>query len=169
MRIDFIILKNYRPYLDEKIVFSNDEKHKNFTIIQGANGVGKSSLLNAITWCLYDEEIDLKTDQKGLPIFNTEAFENLKKNQILEVKVEIQMIDKEGLKHNFIRTIKYRKGGDGIEEIVPDVSSNFQYETGFMQTFPSSICELQLLSTLSQISVFPGFIFALLLLQSNWG
>src|SRR3989344_6566751 len=133
MRIDFIILKNYRPYLDEKIVFSNDEKHKNFTIIQGANGVGKSSLLNAITWWLYDEEIDLKTDQKGLPIFNTEAFENLKKNQILEVKVEIQMIDKEGLKHNFIRTIKYRKGEDMIEEIVPDVSSKekdgstFQY------------------------------------------
>src|SRR3989338_6459099 len=133
MRIDFILLKNYRPYLEEKITFSSDENKKNFTIIQGANGAGKSSLLNAITWCLYDEEIHIKSDQKGLPIFNTEAFENLKKNQILEVKVEIQMIDKEGLKHNFIRTIKYRKGEDGIEEIIPDTNSKqkdgstFQY------------------------------------------
>ena len=133
MRIDFISLKNYRPYLEAKIVFSNDEKHKNFTIVQGANGAGKSSLLNAITWCLYNEEVNLKTAQKGLPIFNTEAFENLKKNQILEAKVEIQMIDKEGLKHNFIRMIKYRKSEDGSEEIVPDISSKekdgstFQY------------------------------------------
>ena len=133
MRLDFIYLKNYRPYLDQKIIFGSDEKKKNFTIIQGANGAGKSSLLNAITWCLYGEEVHIKANKKGLPIFNTEAFENLKKNQIIEVKIEIQMIDKEDLKHNFIRLIKYRKGEDGTEEIIPDPSSKeedgstFQY------------------------------------------
>lgn len=133
MRIDFVRLKNYRPYIDEKIKFSSDEKKKNFTIIQGANGTGKTSLLNAVTWCLYDEEIHLTKGLTGLPLCNTEAFDNLKKKQILDVEVEIQMIDEEGRKHNIIRTLKYRKGEDNEEEVVPDPSSKerdgstFQY------------------------------------------
>ncbi|MBU1666993.1 AAA family ATPase [bacterium] len=133
MRIDFIKLKNFRPYVDEKISFSSDEKKKNFTIIQGANGTGKSSLLNAVTWCLYDEEIHLTKGLKGLPLCNTDVFDNLKKKQILDVEVEIQMIDEEGKKHNIIRTLKYRKGEDDKEEMIPDPSSRerdgstFQY------------------------------------------
>jgi DNA sulfur modification protein DndD len=133
MRIDFIHLQNYRPYLNEKIIFGSDEENKNFTIIQGANGAGKSSLLNAITWCLYDEEIHIKNDLKGLPVFNTEAFENLKKKETIETKVEIQMIDKQGTKHSFSRSIKYIKNSNGREDLMADPSSKekdgstFQY------------------------------------------
>ena len=123
MRIDQVKLTNFRPYVDEIVKFSSDEKKKNFTIIQGANGAGKSSLLNAITWCLYDEEIHLTKGLKGLPIFNTESFDKLDKGKILNVEVEIQMIDEEGKKHNIIRNIKYRKDSEGKESVVPDPSS----------------------------------------------
>ncbi len=132
MRIDLIKLKNFRPYVDEEIIFSSDEKKKNFTIIQGANGAGKSSLLNAITWCLYDEEIHLTKGLKGLPLCNTEAFDNLEKGKILNVEVEIQMIDEEGRKHNVIRSINYRKDSDGQESIVPDPSSKEKDGSIFM-------------------------------------
>lgn len=133
MRIDFVHLKNYRQYINEKIQFGTDENDKNFTIIQGPMGAGKSNLLNAITWCLYGVEIHLKNELEGLPIFNTEVFDALKKNEILEVNIEIQMIDKEGAKHTFIRSIQYRKNKEGQEELVPDHSSRekdgskFQY------------------------------------------
>jgi len=123
MKIDFIKLKNYRPYLDETIYFSDDEKTQNFTIIQGPNGAGKSSLLNSITWCLYGKEINLKETQKGLPVFNTQAFDNLDINKIIEARVEVHLLDKEGLKHNFIRSIRYRKSNNGEEQIIPNPSS----------------------------------------------
>jgi DNA sulfur modification protein DndD len=123
MRFDYIELLNYRPYLKEKIFFGKDEIHQNFTIIQGPNGAGKSSLLNAVTWCLYDEEIHLKERLKGLPIFNTEIFDAASHGEIVEVRVEIQLIDKEGLKHNFVRSLKFRKGKDGKEQRVPDPNS----------------------------------------------
>ncbi len=132
MRIDLVKLKNFRPYVNEEIRFSTDEKKKNFTIIQGANGAGKSSLLNAITWCLYDEEIHLTKGLKGLPIFNTESFDNLDKGKILNVEVEIQMIDEEGKKHNVIRCINYRKDKDGNESIIPDPSSREKDGSIFM-------------------------------------
>jgi DNA sulfur modification protein DndD len=132
MRIDLVKLKNFRPYVNEEIKFSIDEKKKNFTIIQGANGAGKSSLLNAITWCLYDEEIHLTKGLTGLPLFNTESFDNLDKGKILNVEIEIQMIDEEGKKHNIIRSINYRKNADGQESIVPDPSSREKDGSIFM-------------------------------------
>ena len=61
MKIDFIKLENYRQYKDLKIEFSTSE-NQNLTIIQGANGAGKTNLLNAITWCLYGKEKHIARD-----------------------------------------------------------------------------------------------------------
>jgi len=35
MRIDFIHLQNYRPYLNEKITFSSDEENENLLSYKG--------------------------------------------------------------------------------------------------------------------------------------
>ena len=89
MIIDFIQLKNYRPYLDTKIDFSSTER-KNFIIIVAENGKGKTSLMSAITWCLYGEELHL--DKKGLtefPIYNVNSASQLKESGELPVEVEI--------------------------------------------------------------------------------
>ena len=70
---------------------------------------------------------------KGLPVFNTAAFDKLKKKESIETKVEIQMVDKQGTKHNFVRSIKYIKNSDGGESLIADPSSKekdgstFQY------------------------------------------
>ncbi len=56
MKILTLEIENYRQYRGkQKIEFSADDS-KNFTIFVGANGAGKTNLLNAITWCLYDRE-----------------------------------------------------------------------------------------------------------------
>lgn len=50
-----IILKNFRQfYGEQEIVFSVDPK-KNVTLIHAENGVGKTTLLNALLWCFYKE------------------------------------------------------------------------------------------------------------------
>jgi DNA sulfur modification protein DndD len=53
MKLIKISIKNFRQfYGEQKIVFSTDSD-KNVTLIHGENNGGKTALLNAIRWCLY--------------------------------------------------------------------------------------------------------------------
>lgn len=55
MKIISLTLKNFRQfYGEQKIEFSTD-KDKNITLIHAENGVGKTALLNAIKWCLFEQ------------------------------------------------------------------------------------------------------------------
>lgn len=62
LKIANVTIKNYRTYYGEKqpIEFSTDSK-KSVTVIHGISGRGKTSLLNAIHWCIYGKE---KNDAK---------------------------------------------------------------------------------------------------------
>jgi len=64
-------LENYRQYREQKIEFSTGEDGKRITIIEGANGAGKTNILNAVTWCLYGIEQHIGDKDKGLPIVTT--------------------------------------------------------------------------------------------------
>ena len=77
MEIDYIHMKNFRQYLDASIEFARSLS-KNFTIIQGANGAGKTNLLNSITWCLFGEELHVDSKYEGLPMVNTTALDEKK-------------------------------------------------------------------------------------------
>ena len=55
MRLEHICIHNYRLYQDTFIDFSND--NSNISIIRGNSAVGKTTLLNAISWCLYEKEV----------------------------------------------------------------------------------------------------------------
>lgn len=75
MRFDFIKIKNYRQYRDAEITFPHADH--DLQIIIADNGVGKTNLLNACTWCLYGEEPHLGLTNKyaGEPILNKESIE----------------------------------------------------------------------------------------------
>jgi DNA sulfur modification protein DndD len=89
MRIHYLKMFHYRQYLDTRIDFSVDNG-KTFTVIQGANGTGKTNILNAITWCLYGEEKHLgETDSKKLPLANEKIFYGLGPGQTQKVSVEL--------------------------------------------------------------------------------
>src|SRR5690625_2891859 len=55
MKIHSLELTNFRSfYGNSEIIFAIDEE-RNTTLIWGDNASGKTNLLNAITWCLYEE------------------------------------------------------------------------------------------------------------------
>ena len=71
MKIHSIHIENYRQYKGPiDINFSLNEE-KNFTVIEGTNGAGKTNLLNAITWCLYEEELHKSSNDSGDVIYNS--------------------------------------------------------------------------------------------------
>ncbi len=72
MKILKVEISNFRQYRgDIAIDFSTDSK-KHITIIQGNNGFGKSNVMNAITWCLYGEEMFKSKNNDGMKLINTD-------------------------------------------------------------------------------------------------
>ena len=69
MRINTIEIINYRQYKHVKYTF-NKKTEYDLHIIKGKNGMGKTNLLNAITWCLYNKEPHLGIKNSGKPRIN---------------------------------------------------------------------------------------------------
>ena len=57
MYLKQVVLNNYRPYYGENILNFDYDAEKNVNVIYANNAVGKSSLLNAITWAFYGKEL----------------------------------------------------------------------------------------------------------------
>lgn len=112
MKIFHIELENYRQYKNkQKIEFSDDSTH-NFTVIQGANGAGKTNLLNAITWCLYGKELHFSHKKYiGLPIINEKKLFELKEGEEIEASVTI-VIGDEKPTYIFKRSVKGIKNNE---------------------------------------------------------
>jgi len=91
MIFEYIDLVNYRQYKKSRIDFPEIEEGKNFFIIKGGNGTGKTNLLNAITWCLYGKEYNVRDKDKALPLLNLSTFNEMEEGEQREVSVEIKI------------------------------------------------------------------------------
>ncbi|MBE6486989.1 MAG: hypothetical protein E7Z85_09145 [Methanosphaera stadtmanae] len=110
MIIKSLEMKNYRPYIDPPIIhFAHGEK--NLTIIEGDNDLGKTTLLSAISWCIFNDDEHYKKHSK--PMCNLDVSKQLKEGQYLTVKVEVIMEDNEGNDVIFTRKQKFKKTTTG--------------------------------------------------------
>ena len=62
MRIERVEIHNFRQYRNAVFNFKKRGKY-DLHIILGNNGVGKTNLLNAISWCLYETEPHLGNEK----------------------------------------------------------------------------------------------------------
>ncbi|MDH7511243.1 MAG: AAA family ATPase [Methanolinea sp.] len=106
MRLKSIYLHNYRQYKEVKVDFPSSRENDLFIFI-GKNGTGKTNFLNAINWCLYNDEPHLSLDSEGLPILNTLTYQNSEKDVPVNVKVEITFENNNGLPVIFSREKKF--------------------------------------------------------------
>ena len=107
MILNRVKIKNYRQYRDVEIEFAKGND-KNFTIIQGNNGTGKTTLLNSLSWCLYNSEIHDYGDAVGMTICNNKSVNLANVGDNIEVSVEIEFLD-DGEILGFKRTKIFRK------------------------------------------------------------
>jgi len=127
MIIEKIKLKNFKQYIDQEINFAHNGK--NFTVLKGENGTGKTNLLNAITWCFYGKELHLTEKYDTYPILNTKVAEEMDNGDTTQVEVKIYMKD-DGKAINFERTLFFKKKDDKIFED-PDMVSDSTDGTNF--------------------------------------
>lgn len=113
MKIHSIHIENYRQYKGPiDINFSLNEE-KNFTVIEGTNGAGKTNLLNAITWCLYEEELHKSSNDSGDVIYNSITKNETAYGGSFEVKVTVVLIDAYGIKTNITRSLVFSRDNKG--------------------------------------------------------
>ncbi|MDO9044555.1 MAG: AAA family ATPase [Methanobacteriaceae archaeon] len=93
MKIDYIKITNFRPYYGTQTIHFSQDPNKNITLIQGNNGSGKTSLINAFTWCLYGEELHNDHSEKDQNLYNRVAANEIE-DDTLNVSVEINFYDR---------------------------------------------------------------------------
>jgi len=107
MRIERIKIHNFRIYKDVDIDFSKDEEDIHLLI--GKNGMGKTTFLNAINWCLYNKEPHKYSDSQedtSLPILNLSHIDH---KEDVDISVEIIVSSKDSIL-SYKRVEKYKAG-----------------------------------------------------------
>ncbi|WP_042708476.1 AAA family ATPase [Methanobrevibacter wolinii] len=153
MILKSICLENFRTYKGEvKIDIANDEKK--ITIIQGNNDAGKTTLMNAINWCLYGSE-NYNSKQKR---YNSIVFKDATNNDIIPVKVILKMEDSDGNDVTITRIEKYIKlNNNECEEYEKDfkIVTNDGINDNFIN-IPNDYINTYLPKTLKDYFLFDG-------------
>lgn len=90
--IDKITFENYRQYGTGSLSFRTDGEVK-LSVMVAKNGTGKTTLLNAITWCLYGKEHHLADNETALPVLNMAAMRQGGNGATMRVTVALTILD----------------------------------------------------------------------------
>ncbi len=123
MRIESIEILNFRQYRKEKFVFPRIKGKKDIHVIIGENGEGKTNILNALTWCLYGEELHLGDKNTAINKINSQYVQELRDHSQKngETKVTVVMSIEDGGKITFMRTAIYSITQSNVIETKQDV------------------------------------------------
>lgn len=149
-------MKNYRPYQNPiPINFAYD--NSNLTIIEGDNDLGKTTILNAISWCLYDDEPFRNYSNN---VFNIEVGNNLNIGEKLSVVVEILMEDNEGNDVTINRTREFKRHDSGIRKVpsINELEIHISSDSSNDKTVenPDKYIETHLPQSLKEYFLFDG-------------
>lgn len=135
-RIDFT---NYRIAGTGSLSFDDPGNGYHMHGIIASNGTGKTTILNAITWCLYGEEYQLQDSESALPIINSKKLFEMAPNESTDVVVRLTVGDNEKeivfeRKHKVIKTLT----DDNVPCPVFDTQSELSVTVTNLQTTDST-------------------------------
>ncbi len=119
MKLERIILENFRQYFGrQRLDFAKDQEYK-VTVIHGANGAGKTSLFLAINWCLYGED----SNNVG-ELISKEAINRAGPGERVQALVELSFLH-DGYRYLVRRSLQAIKQSDGSIQFHLDSSGDF--------------------------------------------
>lgn len=159
-----IYLENFRLYKGP-VEFELSTDDKKINIIQGNNDAGKTTMLNAITWCLYGEERNLSSQE----LYNSNTFKNTKIGDVITVKVAINMLDSSNRKIEITRSREYVKINDNYCS-APEEEFTIFRDDGINDqviSFPADYINTHLPSSLKDYFLFDGELLAQFFKKDN--
>lgn len=113
--VSSVTLNNYRAYQGNWVIELSSNPKKNITIIAGGMGAGKTTLFDAIHWCLYGEERSKTEQEFEEGIVNGNVLQNMAVGGKDTTYVEIIINDEEGVRYKIRRSIVISKQSDNGE------------------------------------------------------
>ncbi len=117
MKIARLSISNFRQYQSVNFDFTGDDS--DFIIISGANGNGKTNFLNALSWCLYDNENFAVKDNQNLSIVSRGTISNSSDNEEIVTKVGLDLTMANGSSARVTRVAKFKKSRNAATQISP--------------------------------------------------
>lgn len=108
--IEKIEFKNFRQYGTGTLRFTCNDEFK-LSVLIAKNGTGKTTLLNSITWCLYEKEQQLIDKKSALSVISTAELEEAAEGEIIPVFVAVTIQDENQI-IEFKRSQSFKKGFD---------------------------------------------------------
>ncbi len=154
MIIEAISIDNFRQFYGEVSLEMSMEPDKNITVVHGANGSGKTSLLNAFKWCFYGET-DFDTSNEN--ILNEASIQNHKDGDFIDliIKVKFNHDDKQ---YEAIRSQRFKRISSIKAEPLEDSKFVLDVTNGDGQTKRSRSPYVELQSILP-LNLQPYFFF----------
>lgn len=115
--IDKIKFQNYRQYGTGSLSFRSNSDSK-LSVLIAKNGTGKTTFLNAITWCLYGKEMHLTDEKTALPIVNTAIARSFSEGSFIPVSVTLTIHDGDNIVefHRTVNAIRYKPSNNTTTE-----------------------------------------------------
>lgn len=136
MRIESITIVNFRQYREAVYDFSPKQGKNDMHIVLGNNGVGKTNMLNAITWCLYGKETHLGDKNTATHMINSHYVSELRTRgeNHGEVKVELFLSsdDLNISKLKVTRTALFNVTKDRVQQIEDKVLVMYQKDNDWV-------------------------------------
>lgn len=152
MLLKKIILKNFRQFYGVQEIEFSCNKEKNVTLINAENGVGKTTLLNALLWCFY-KDTSTRFETPEMIVCN-QSIEEKEFNASVEVYFEhderdylvSRKINQEYSEEKFEAFVidngnyqKLPKATIFVETVIPkEMSKYFFFDGEYAETFASS-------------------------------
>ena len=102
-----ITINNCGSFYGEHKIELSDSLEKNFTIVIGLSGMGKSTIFKMIYWCLFGEHYDPKTEEDSSDegIVNLDGLKNLKVGENITSSITLSIHDEKGEKYVLTRNL----------------------------------------------------------------
>lgn len=118
MRLQSIILTNFRQFRDTQTFDLTSDSIRPVSLLFGANGAGKTTFLNAFTWCLYGSMSD-DVEQQNRMVTDV-VWRTLPHGGSATVAVEVRF-DHESSNYRLLRSASLRKESDHQGSLAPEV------------------------------------------------
>jgi DNA sulfur modification protein DndD len=135
MKLLGLKLYNFRPFHGEHALSFAKTAERNITVIHGNNGSGKTALLNAFTWALYERFTAALASPDQL--VNRRALAEAADQERVACWVEVAF-DHDGKQYRVRRSCQAAKQGEDVIQTASDVAMQFVGDDGRWSTLPAS-------------------------------